>query len=113
MQMTLLEWITHIGGIAGAIVTIIGLIVMAAKPFKLQAERLGKLEITVTEVKKDMETMKTDIDHAFDKIRENEASSRTSDRALLALLNHALNGNNQKEMEEVKRDLEQHIWKEA
>jgi Sec-independent protein translocase protein TatA len=111
--MDFLEWITYLGGICGAIITIIGLIVMATKPFKMQTERLGTLENTMAEVKKDMTTMKTDLDHAFDKIRENEASNRTSDRALLALLNHALNGNNQKEMEEVKRDLEQHIWKEG
>lgn len=111
--MDFLEWITYIGGICGAIVTIIGLIVMAAKPFKMQEARLDSLENTVTEVKKDMSNIKIDLDHAFEKIRETEASNRTSDRALLALLNHALQGNNQKEMEEVKRDLEQHIWKEG
>jgi hypothetical protein len=109
--MGLVEWITYIGGIAGAIVTITGLVVMATKPFKMQTERLGKLEGSMAEVKKDMQTIKTDLNHAFDKIRENEASNRTSDRALLALLNHALDGNNKDEMEEVKRDLQQHIWK--
>ena len=111
--MGFFEWVTHIGGIAGAIVTIIGLIVMATKPFKSQGERLDALEVSVTEVKRDMTTIKHDLDHAFEKTREIEASSRTSDRALLALLNHSLYGNNQKEMEEVKRDLEQHIWKEG
>lgn len=109
--MGLVEWITYIGGIAGAIVTITGLVVMAKKPFKLQTERLGKLEGSMAEVKKDIGTIKNDLNHAFDKIRETEASNRTSDRALLALLNHALDGNNKDEMEEVKRDLQQHIWK--
>ena len=109
--MGFLEWITYIGGIAGAIVTIIGLAVMATKPFKMQTERLGNLESSMAEVKKDIGTIKTDLNHAFDKIRENEASNRTGDRALLALLNHALDGNNKDEMEEVKRDLQQHIWK--
>ena len=109
--MDFLEWITYIGGICGAIVTIIGLIVMATKPFKMQTERLTNLESSMTEVRKDMTTIKRDLDHAFEKIRETEASNRTSDRALLALLNHALDGNNKDEMEEVKRDLQQHIWK--
>lgn len=109
--MGFIEWITYIGGICGAVVTITGLVVMAAKPFKTQTERLGNVEKTIIEVKRDMTIIKTDLDHAFDKIRENEASNRTSDRALLALLNNALDGNNKDEMEEVKRDLQQHIWK--
>lgn len=111
VEKTLFDWIVSIGGIAGAIVTIAGLLALASKPFSGFKERIENVETAVTEVKKDVKTLQTDLDHAFDKERELERTTKTTERALLALLNHSLYGNNTEEMETVKQDLEKQIWK--
>lgn len=78
-------------------------IIQAAKSPDLdQNSRLDKLEKDMVEVKGYLASDKTHLD-ALDE------GNRITQRALLALLSHGLDGNNVEQMEKAKQALEEHL----
>lgn len=91
--------ISTIGGAASHIVKAI----KAAKaPNVEQDRRLKRVEDDLVEVHRFLDNDKKRLDVLED-------GNRITQRALLALLGHGLDGNNQKQMQEAKADLERHL----
>lgn len=72
---------------------------------KQHGEQIGGLEQQVKEIKDDLKSM-------HDKDAHRETAEKAEQRAILALLNHALTGNNEHEMETAKDDLNEVVWGE-
>lgn len=91
-----------ISTLAAAANWIVQLIVALKAPNAEQNSRLGKLE-------KHMEEVDTFL--AKDKARLDgiDESTRVTQRALLALLAHGIDGNHQSQMEDAKKELELHL----
>lgn len=99
-----------IGQIAGAWQSIKAAKKDADKPMEdlrgIEADhtnRLGSLERDVADIKADLKEI-----HAKDTKREHD--EKAEQRAILALLNHALTGNNEHEMQTAKDDLNEVVW---
>ena len=97
--------------VAGAISTLGGaanwlvkLVQVFKAPNAEQDKRLEKLERHMAEVDGYLEKDKARLDGIDD-------STRVTQRALLALLAHGIDGNHQKQMEEAKEELELHLIK--
>ncbi len=96
-------------GIASAIVLLVNagekiaqIIKVLKAPNDRQDDRIGKLEKRLEEVEN-----KLDNDHArFALIAED---NRVTQHALIALLDHGLDGNNLEQMREAKADLHNHL----
>ena len=88
--------------IAGAVAVIIKIIQTAKKPNDDQNERIAKLEERVA---KHDELFSKD----NDRLEVIENGNRVTQRALLALLDHGLDGNNVEQMRKAKEDLQQHL----
>ena len=106
-----MNWLTTVLAIAGGISTLAAAgnwvvkFIMAIKaPNAEQDRRLTKLEKHMEEV---------DVYLANDKKRLDgiDDSTRVTQRALLALLAHGIDGNHQHQMEEAKQELELHLIK--
>jgi hypothetical protein len=105
-------FVVVIGGIlafCGAISTIGGAVEKVAKMVKVakapndeQDRRLGAVEKEITDIKGFLAKDKKRIDTL-------EEGNRVTQRALLALLAHGIDGNNQKQMMEAKKELESHL----
>ena len=109
--MNILEFVAVVLAVAGGISTLGGaanwlvkLVQVFKAPNAEQDKRLAELE-------KHME--KVDDFLAKDKARLDgiDESTRVTQRALLALLAHGIDGNHQKQMEEAKEELELHLIK--
>ena len=94
-----------LGGIS-LILTTTNLIVKSWKQAKApevaQNERITKLE-------KEVEDINRKLDSDFSRLNEQTESSRLSQEALLALLDHALSGNNVEQMQKAKDKLREHL----
>lgn len=108
-SLTLLEIIGGVLAVAAAVNTIgsaVEKIVKAAKvansPNAVQDTRLDELERWRQEVDRRLANGTTH----FEAIDE---GNRVTQKALLALLAHGIDGNNVKQMEEAKHDLETHL----
>lgn len=108
-NLSLLEIIGGVLAVAAAVNTIgsaVEKIVRAAKaanaPNEVQNTRLDELERWRQEVDRRLVSG----NHHFDSIDE---GNRVTQKALLALLAHGIDGNNVKQMEEAKHDLETHL----
>ena len=111
IPMDLLKIMGIVLAIAGGISTIAGAgnwlikIVSAMKaPNAEQDIRLGKLEKHMEEVDQFLARDKKRLDGI-------DESTRVTQRALLALLAHGIDGNHQSQMEEAKAELELHLIK--
>ena len=101
-----------IGGVlafCGAISTIGGAVEKVAKVVKAakapndeQDRRIGAVEKEIMDIKGFLAKDKKRIDSL-------EEGNRVTQRALLALLAHGIDGNNQKQMMEAKKELESHL----
>lgn len=101
--------VTAILAIAAAVVTIanaaekIAKVWQAAKaPNVKQDERIDNLEKRMTAAEKKLDNDK----HHFDAI---DASNRVTQLALLALLDHGIDGNNIDQMQHAKEELQTHL----
>ena len=108
-QLTAPEFWPAVLAVASAIVLLfnagekIAKIIQAAKaPNAKQDERITALEAWTAEVDAKLES---DL-HRLDSI---EAGNRASHQALLALLDHGIDGNNIKQMQDAKETLQQHL----
>ena len=87
---------------SNAIEKIINAVKAAKAPNMQQNERLDRLEEWQKEVDK---KLIQDVDR-FDAI---EAGNRVTQRAILALLDHGIDGNNVKQMQDAKEELQNHL----
>lgn len=108
-KMTPAEIWTAVLAMASAIVLLsnaaekIGKAVQTAKAPNLeQNERLDKLE-------RHMEEIDGYLDHDHKRIESIENGNRATQRALLALLDHGIDGNNIKQMQDAKEALQNHL----
>ena len=93
--------ISTLGGAAKYLVTLIGAI---KAPNAEQDKRISDLEKHMEKVDSFLEKDKERLDGIDD-------STRVTQRALLALLAHGIDGNHQHQMEEAKQELELHLIK--
>lgn len=104
---------TEIGALFLAAASAIVLLVNAIKsiaevvrafkaPNNKQNERLDALEAWQKEVDTKLNNNNARLDHIAD-------DNRVTQRALLALLNHGIDGNNIKQMQDAKEDLQTHL----
>lgn len=87
---------------ANAFEKIVSAVKAAKAPNIQQNERLDKLE----EWKKEVDKMLVQDVNRFDAI---EAGNRVTQRAILALLDHGIDGNNVKQMQDAKEELQNHL----
>ena len=111
IPMGIVEIIAVILAVAGAISTLAGaanwlvkLIQAIKAPNAEQDKRLTDLEKHMKEVDSFLENDNTRLDNI-------DESTRVTQRALLALLAHGIDGNHQTQMEEAKKELELHLIK--
>lgn len=111
IPMNTMEFIAVVLAVAGGISTLGGaanwlvkLVQVFKAPNAEQDKRLEILEKHMADVDKFLETDKERLDNV-------DESTRVTQRALLALLAHGIDGNHQKQMEEAKEELELHLIK--
>lgn len=95
---------------AGAAAVIVKVIEKAKNPNKVQDEKIAALEEEVEQIKKEIKENEENHDRKFnaDKSRLNsiDEANAVTQTAILALLSHAINGNNVEELQRAKKDLE-------
>lgn len=84
---------------AGAVGVVVKIFLSAMKPNKIHDARISKLE---EKVEQHDRLLGRDKDH----FEELEKSNQITQRALLALLSHAIDGNNVQELKNAKDDLQ-------
>ena len=111
IPMDILKFLATVLAVAGGISTLCGagnwivkLITALKAPNAAQDERLGRLEKHMEEVDQFLTIDKKRLDGI-------DESTRVTQRALLALLAHGIDGNHQTQMEEAKQELESHLIK--
>ena len=98
----ILAWCTAFITISGALAIVINLMTKALAPNKLQNARLDAIEARLAE----HDTLfKNDL-RRFEAM---ETGNRVTQKALLALLAHAIDGNDIGPMKDVKRELERYL----
>lgn len=78
------------------------IVTAARRPNDEQNERIKALETTVEEINRKLDNDKKHLDRIDD-------GNRASQRALLALLDHGIDGNNIKQMQDAKEALRLHL----
>ena len=91
-----------ISTLAGAANWVVKLVGALKAPNAAQDKRLALLEAHMLEVDGFLASDKRRLDSV-------DESTRVTQRALLALLAHGIDGNHQKQMEEAKKELELHL----
>ena len=90
---TIVLWVcAAISTVAGAITVVVNTVKAAKKPEKTQNERIAKLE-------QRMDAAERHLDNDKRRFEAFEAESAITRRALLALLGHALTGDNEKQLQ--------------
>lgn len=109
--MGIVEFIAAVLAVAGAISTLAGaanwlvkLVQVIKAPNAEQDRRLSDLEKHMQEVDGYLANDKQRLDNI-------DESTRVTQRALLALLAHGIDGNHQSQMEDAKKELESHLIK--
>ena len=74
----------------------------AKAPNAHQDERLDALEVR-------MDKVEGKLDHDNDRLKDIDQGNRVTQRALLALLDHGIDGNNIAQMQHAKEELQEHL----
>ena len=101
-----------IGGVlalCGAISTIGGAVEKVAKVVKVAKAPNAEQDRRLEAVEKEIVDIKGFLDNDKKSIESLKEGNRVTQQALLALLAHGIDGNNQKQMIEAKKDLEQYL----
>lgn len=101
-----------VGGIlalCGAISTIGGAVEKVSKVVKAAKAPNDEQDRRLTAAEKEIVDIKGFLANDKKRIDSLEDGNRVTQRALLALLGHGLDGNNQKQMAEAKAELESHL----
>ena len=91
-----------ISTVGGAVEKVAKVVKAAKAPNDEQDRRLGIVEKEIVDIKGFLANDKKRIDSL-------EEGNRVTQRALIALLGHGLDGNNQKQMEDAKKELESYL----
>ena len=109
----LVGFITAIGGAIvtiGAVITLfVKLVNKAKEPELKQNQRITDLENTVKEQGETIETFKQYFDNDDKRFKSIERSNKITQGALLALLKHALNGNDINSLQDAEKSLEAYL----
>lgn len=109
----LVGFITAIGGAIvtiGAVITLfVKLVNKAKEPELKQDQRITELENTVKEQGETIETFKQYFDNDDKRFKSIERSNKITQGALLALLKHALNGNDINSLQDAEKSLEAYL----
>lgn len=99
----LVLWICGAIVSVSAAVTVISKVIQKARaPEKSQNERISKLE-------KNVETINQHLDNDNKRLKNLEEGNRVTQQAILALLSHALNGNDVDSLQKAKSRLEDYL----
>lgn len=99
----LILWVCGaIVSVSAAVAVISKVIQKARAPEKSQNERIGKLEDEVKSIKQFL-------DNDNKRLRKLEEGNRVTQQAILALLSHALNGNDVDGLQKAKTKLEEYL----
>ena len=102
ISTTILSVASAIVLFANAIEKIVKAVNIAKNPNKVQNDRLTALEEWKKTVDRKLENDKTHLDSI-------DAGNRVTQRALLALLEHGIDGNNIDQMQHAKEELQSHL----
>ena len=95
--------------IAGAVATVGGAIVMIARAVRTVKAPNANQDKRLAAAEQDIESIKGFLAQDKKRLDTLDEGTRVTQRALLALLGHGLDGNNQKQMREAKEALESHL----
>lgn len=95
--------------ICGAIVTISASITVLVNVYKKSKQPEQTQNERISALEKKVERFEQFFDNDNKRLIELEKGNRVTQQALLALLSHALNGNNTKELEEAKKNLQKYL----
>ena len=120
IQFTISEaWVVFLGicggvvTIAAAVNVIIRIVRYFRRPNQTQNEEIGKLWKEMGAIKEDYNSMRQEYETYFRKDKERldviEKGNRVTQKALLALLSHGIDGNDIDSMKEAKKDLEEYL----
>lgn len=90
--------------ISGAVHVIMDVICKMSAPVKLQNSRLDNIEMRL---EKHDELLRKDLE----RFEELEEGTRVTQRAILALLSHAIDGNDVTELKDAKKELQEYLIK--
>ena len=95
--------------ISGAIGVVIKVIDKARAPEKKQDGRLDNIEKRLEEIDKTIATFREYFTNDDNRFKAIEKSTRITQTSLLALLKHAINGNDKESLKEAEKSLEEYL----
>ncbi len=109
IPMGILEFVAAILAVAGAISTLAGAGNWIVKLVQVMKAPNAEQDRQLADLQKWREGVDAKLDNDNRRLNRNEDSERITQRALLALLAHGIDGNHQKQMEEAKEELQNHL----
>lgn len=100
----IIAFCSAIAVISGAVHVLMDFIYKISAPNKIQNARLDNIELRLD---KHDEIFKND----FERFEEIDESNRVTQKAILALLSHSIDGNEVTELREAKRELQEYLIK--
>lgn len=100
------------GQIASSVRSMVALKKDADKPLDDVKNAVNKHSDQISSMQRSIEEIKADLTGIHSKDTKREHDEKAEQRAILALLNHAMTGNNEHEMEVAKNDLNEVVWGE-
>ena len=101
-------WSTVLAG-ASAFVLLSNAVEKVVKAYKTAKAPNVKQDERLTELEKWKEKVERRLSNDNDRLRDIEKGDRATQRALLALLDHGIDGNNLKQMQDAKEELQNHL----
>ena len=109
IQFTLGQLITIILGICGGIVTVSAAITVLIKTVQKIKEPERAQDARISALEKQVEKFNKFFDNDNKRLVELEKGNTVTQQAILALLSHALNGNDEDSLKSAKSNLEQYL----
>ena len=94
---------------ASAFVLLLNAFEKAVKAFKAAKAPNVKQDERISDLEKWKEKVDRRLSNDDDRLRDIEKGDRATQRALLALLDHGIDGNNIKQMQDAKEELQNHL----
>lgn len=108
MEITQEIW-TYLLSIASAVVLFSNALEKIIKAYKTAKAPDLKQNERLQELEKWKEKVERRLSNDNDRLRDIEKGERATQRALLALLDHGIDGNNIKQMQDAKEELQNHL----
>ncbi len=101
-------WTTLLS-VASVVVLLSNAIEKIVKAYKTAKAPNVKQDERIAELEKWKENVERRLSNDNDRLRDIEKGDRATQRALLALLDHGIDGNNIKQMQDAKEELQNHL----